>query len=202
MSTHSEVTPTRDEIIALVGQLMYSANILNNTHRGNVVEAMVLAALGPEWKLVGLGWHPWDLERCRGSNRVRIQVKQCAALQLWTPRKPSKPKLNLGWKAKLPGYFFRDNPGEKEKIKESEGWFCDVFVYGLHGECDRNRADQVDPSQWNFLVIPTCDLTHGQDSLPLEEAKDRWTPVPWPKLSESVDIAIKKWASSSQSAAL
>ena len=56
---------------------------------------MVLAALGGEWRFVGLGWHPWDLQRGQGEDRVRIQVKPSAAaaggpgeLQFHTPELP------------------------------------------------------------------------------------------------------------------
>jgi hypothetical protein len=52
--------PTRDEVIKSVADTLYSSSILNNSHRGDVVEMMVLAALGSEWKFVGLGWHPWN----------------------------------------------------------------------------------------------------------------------------------------------
>ncbi|HPD60809.1 MAG TPA: hypothetical protein PKV48_03500 [Thermodesulfobacteriota bacterium] len=53
----------------------YSGRILNNSHRGELVEMMVLSALGPEWRYVGSGWNPWDLQRGSGRARVRIQVK-------------------------------------------------------------------------------------------------------------------------------
>jgi hypothetical protein len=59
---------------------MYSERILNNAHRGVVVETLVLAALGDGWRHVGLGGHPWDVQRGAGPDRVRIQVRQCAAL--------------------------------------------------------------------------------------------------------------------------
>lgn len=188
MYPHLAAPPSREDIVTLVGRLMYQQRILNNTHRGNVVEAMVLAALGPDWKLVGLGWHPWDLERGSGSSRIRIQVKQWAALQLWTPKKPGRPKVTLGSKEKPPGYFSRDNPGVNI---EPEGWFCDLFVIGIHRESDRDRADQVDPAQWQFLVIPTCDLQPRQNTLDLDAARasNRWPVVSWSELSEAVKRA-------------
>ena len=73
-------TPQRDEMIPMVSRYMYSSKILNNSHRGEIVEMMVPSALGKEWKMVGLGWHPWDLQYRSGSERIRIQVKQCAAM--------------------------------------------------------------------------------------------------------------------------
>ena len=164
---------------------MYSGKIINNAHRGDIVEMIVLSALGNDWDLVGLGWHPWDLQRGGGHERVRIQVRQVAALQLWGETK--RPLLKFGWKKNAPGYFDRDNPGEEI---ETEGWFCDVFVFGLHLETSRKIVDQVDPTQWEFLVIPTIDLKQGQDSMVLTKALQRWQPVKWSQLSESVELAI------------
>jgi hypothetical protein len=171
----------------MVAKNMYSGCILNNAHRGEVVEMMVLSALGADWKFVGLGWHPWDLQQGSGSERVRIQVKQIAALQLWG--RTRNPCLTFGWKKKPPSYFFRDNPGEEI---EPEGWFCDVFVFGLHLEDDKDRADQVDPMQWKFLVIPTSDLKPGLNSMLLTKALERWQPVTWPQLAESVELAVEQ----------
>ena len=183
----SKIQPSRDDVISMVAKNMYSPRILNNAHRGDVVEMIVLSALGADWKLVGLGWHPWDLQRGTGSERVRIQVKQTAALQLWGPTK--NLSLKFGWKKKAPEYFSRDNPGEQI---EPEGWFCDVFIFGLHLERDKDRADQVDPNQWKFLVIPASDLKRGRDSMVLNKALKRWQPVTWFQLLESVRLAIEQ----------
>jgi hypothetical protein len=179
--------PSRNDVIALVAKHMYTDRILNNSHRGDVVEMIVLSALGSNWRLVGLGWHPWDLQQGDGKDRVRIQVKQCAALQLWGATK--NLQLNFGWKKKAPDYFNRDNPGEEI---EPQGWFCDIFVFGLHLESDESLADQVNPEQWKFLVVPVSELKHGLNSMVLSKALKRWEPVSWTELAESVERAIKK----------
>jgi hypothetical protein len=181
--------PTRSDIIEMVAREMYSGRILNNSHRGDVVEMMVLAALGSDWKHVGLGWHPWDLQRGKDFERVRIQVKQTAALQLWgnTVRRT----LQFDWKKTAPSYFERDNPGE---LIEQEGWFCDLFVFGLHDEMDLSIADQLDPTQWKFLVVPVCDLTEGTKSMVLSKAVSKWPVVMWSQLREAVDNSIERIA--------
>ena len=171
----------------MVAENMYTAPILNNAHRGDVVEMMALAALSPEWKFVGLGWHPWDLQRGTGNGRARIQVKQTAALQLWG--KTRKPALSFGWSSKPPSYFKRDNPDEEI---ESEGWFCEVFVFGVHQDSNRATADQVDSRQWKFLVIPTCDLRKGTNSMVLTKALKIWPLVSWRELPDAVDDALMK----------
>lgn len=157
---------------------VYSDSILNNSHRGDIVEIMLLEALGSDWELVGLGWHPWDIETSVGGKRIRLQVKQCAALQLWGPTK--KMQLSFPWSKKAPDYFERDNPGVEI---ENEGYLCDFFVIGLHLEDDPNKADQLNCDQWSFLVIPVEEL-HDlgcPQSMVLSKALNRWTPV---KLSE------------------
>ena len=179
--------PTRDEILRLVLNHLYSGKTLNNSHRGDVVEMMVMAALGEDWKFVGLGWHPWDLQRGSGDDRVRIQVKQSAALQLWGAT--VNQVLSLNWSDKAPSYFARDNPGE---AIEEEGWFCELFIFGIHQEGNIDLVDQVDPRQWKFLVVPTCDLKRGAKSITLRKALQKWPLYSWIDLADAVEEAIKK----------
>ena len=173
---------SREELIQLAARNVFSGKVLNNAHRGDIVEAMVLAALGDGWRLVGLGWHPWDLQKGSGDSRVRIQVKQCAALQLWGETK--KPSLSFGWKIDAPSYFEHDNPGEKI---EPEGWFCDLFVFGVHRGKDLTTVDQADVGQWEFLVIPVTDLKPKTKSMSLHRALQRWSLIRWPELRNSVE---------------
>jgi hypothetical protein len=148
---------------------------------------MVLEALGDEWRLVGLAWHPWDLQRGSAKDRVRIQVKQTAALQLWG--KTKVPTLSFKWHKEPPEYFARDNPGE---AIEDAGWFCELFVFGIHSGTDPETVDQVDPQQWEFLVVPTSELERGASSMVLTKALARWTPVGWGELRGAVRVAIAR----------
>ena len=182
-------TARMDNLKAHFQQLLidkiYSGRILNNSHRGEVVEMMVLSALGPEWNYVGLGWAPWDLQRGSGRNRVRIQVKNCAALQLWG--RTQKLALHLGWSKQVPFYFFRHHP--KEKI-EKEGWFCELFVVGIHLIEDESICDHMDVTQWKFLVIPSAQLKRGQNSIDLRIAIKKWSPVAWRNLKTKVESEL------------
>lgn len=175
-------TPSRKDIIHLVATQIYGGGVLNNSHRGDVVEMMVLSALGSGWKHVGLGWHPWDLQRGQGDNRVRVQVRQTAAVQLWGDTKTRS--LNFRWRPKAPAYFERDNPGEKI---ESEGWFCDIFVFGIHDETDASIVDPADPKQWKFMVVPTYDLLPGTKQMLLSKAIASWPSVTWSQLRSQVE---------------
>ncbi|HEC02430.1 MAG TPA: hypothetical protein ENI81_02740 [Phycisphaerales bacterium] len=174
MITEPNSMPTRTAIIDMVAAHMYSGRILNNAHRGELVEMMVLAALGNDWRHVGLGWHPWDLQYGTDSNRIRVQVRQTAAVQLWGDTKSRT--LSFGWKPNPPSYFERYNPGEKI---EPQGWFCDLFVFGLHDETNKELIDQADPAQWKFLVISTSELKPGTNTMKLAKALKLWKPVTW-----------------------
>ena len=170
----------------MVAEQIYGGRILNNAHRGEVVEMMVLAALGDDWKHVGLGWHPWDLQRGHGTDRTRIQVKQTAAVQLWGDT--VKRVLTFGWKPNSPSYFERDNPGEEI---ESEGWFCDLFVFGIHDEMDRALIDQADPAQWAFMAIPVLDLKPRTNTMLLAKERTLWDAVSWGQLRQEVEDKIR-----------
>src|ERR1035437_9677119 len=99
--------PTKKEIQDRIVKDLYNDPILNNSHRGDLVEILCLIALGPDWQHVGLGWHPWDLQRGTGDDRIRIQVKNPASKQLWGDTK--KASINFNWSEKPPSYFSRDN---------------------------------------------------------------------------------------------
>jgi hypothetical protein len=186
MVDDGRVIPTRQDILKQMVDCMYSPPIINNVHLGDVVEVMVLAALGGDWKHVGLGWHPWDLQRGDGQDRVRIQVKQTAALQLWGPTKTRT--LSFGWKKSKPKNWEDYNPGV---YIEDEGWFCDLFVFGLHDETDKDIADQADPRQWAFMVIPTSALEPKTKTMQLSKARQRWTTVKWQQLSQEVERRVE-----------
>jgi hypothetical protein len=178
--------PHRSDIVQMVASHMYSGRILNNSHRGDLVEMMTLAALGPEWKHVGLGWHPWDLQRGKGDERSRLRVKQTAAVQLWGST--IRRTLHFGWKNQPPASFEDYNPGERI---ESEGWMCDGFVFGIHDETNRDVIDQADPCQWSFLVINTDDLNPRTNSMSLSKARALWSAVPWESLRHEVEKCFR-----------
>ncbi len=130
----------------MIVETMYSGRVLNNSHRGDFVEMMVLDALGDAWRHVGLGWNLWDLQRGSGPDRIRIQVKQCAALQLWG--KTKRMTIQTPYATDVPAYFVRDFPNE---AIEGRGYRCEIFVIGVHRDADPATCDQTNPLQWQFL---------------------------------------------------
>lgn len=185
--THNIDSISRDDVLKLLVKNIYSEGIINNSHRGDIVEMMALAALGDDWKFVGLGWYPWDLQRGEGKNRVRVQVKQAAALQIWGETK--EMSVQFGWRNAPPRGFRKDNP--KETI-EDRGYFCELIIVGIHLEKDRDKADQVNPQQWEFSVIPAKDLVSAQRSMKLAKVLERWPAVKYDDLSQKVNSLIRQ----------
>ena len=118
----------KEDIQKRLIQEVYSGPILNNSHRGDIIEIIVLEALGVDWKLVGLGWHPWNTESTQISSKIRIQVKQCAALQLWGPTQ--KVTLSFPWTQSLSQYYVDRIPGietegyTRMRINNKEAAIC------------------------------------------------------------------------------
>ena len=117
---------------------------------------MVAAALGDVCKVVGRGWHPWDLQLGDDENefpkRIRIQVKNTARLQSWYPLtgKPSNCQWTLPIK-KRPTYF---DEYHTNTPCEDYGHLCDLYVLCHHPVEDIKIADHRDVNQWDFYLVP------------------------------------------------
>lgn len=150
--------PTREAIERRILKEAFKTRLLDNSMRGFWCEFMVAEALGPDCHTVGLGWHPWDLQigdsRDVFPDRIRIQVKNSAALQTWHPRYGTVTDccFNLTLRNR-PRYFTQDNPNVP---CESTGFMCDIFVLCHHPETDVARADHCDPTQWRFYLAPVA----------------------------------------------
>lgn len=142
--------------------------LLDNTMRGLWCEFMIAEALGPECRAVGFGWHPWDLQIGPDSGtlpeRIRIQVKNSAALQSWnaTSGKLSRSSYNIGWRRR-PAYFDRDFP---DVPCEETGFLCDLFILCHHPAQAVETADHRAPEQWQFYLLPVtgphCAVTEAE----------------------------------------
>ncbi len=83
----------------------------------------------------------------------------------------------------MPDYIRRDFPNE---MIEEEGWFCELFVVGIHPVEDETSCDQTDMNQWRFMVVPANELKRGQSSMLLSRAMKRWGTVTCPELRTEV----------------
>ncbi|KKS23923.1 MAG: hypothetical protein UU82_C0016G0005 [Candidatus Nomurabacteria bacterium GW2011_GWC2_41_8] len=159
------------EIIKRLIDHLYNQKIMDNRERGSYAEAMVWQALfitDPAWEWVAAGWHPWDFQKGNGIKRIRIQLKQSAAKQLWTPRGKVIHAFSTQIKNK-PSYFERDH--SKEPIEE-RGRFCELFIFAWHGIYDET-CNQRDSSQWLFYVIPEKSLG-SKNSVRLIDLESSW----------------------------
>lgn len=134
---------------------LLSARILDNTIRGLWCEYMVANALGDECQAVGLGWNAWDLQIGRSDaefpNRIRIQVKNSARLQVWSRNgHRSYCQFELKYRRK-PFYFHELN---NKMPCEDSGFLCDIYILCYHPIEDEAVADQLDVDQWLFYLAP------------------------------------------------
>lgn len=141
--------PTIDEIRAKACALAFGNPIIENTYRGFVAELIIGAALAPEWGLCSADWSGWDFEHATG---CRLEVKQSAARQTWTPRRPSPPTFDI---RKRTGYYVG-----AEWIGEG-GRFAHIYVFAYHPITDES-ADHRDARQWQFYVIATKRLPESK----------------------------------------
>ena len=146
--------PEIDCVIEGVIETHYRKPLLNNTHRADYVEVMIVQTLGEGWSLVSRErpWAPWDLER---DDKVRLEVKQCAALQPWSGNigapNPNSPRYDIA---------HRKEPWTKggEFPYYIPGRPADIYVFAWHPVKDLEIADHRIAEQWEFFVIPEYRL--------------------------------------------
>lgn len=131
--------------------------------RGDVAEDIVDGILAPEWNYVGASGAGWDFENAAG---VRIQLKQSALLQTWVVAKP-KPRFKIAPQALC--WAAVGNEEYKPIAPPAPTRFADIYIFAYHGVGGPD-ADQCDPAQWRFYVVPTAALPETQ-TLPLARAR-------------------------------
>ena len=176
--------PSVQEVVDLVAKRLLGSRIIQNSMRGDVLETIVDAGLGPPWRHCSGDWAAWDFRRDDG---VRIQVKQSAAAQSWDPdpssgvqpptRKPSAVRYSIDYRS---GFF------EGAKWIRHQGRHAEVFIFAWHGET-REFADQRDAEQWAFFVIAEHSLPALQKSVTLTWLLQRVLPVGIRDLRRAVD---------------
>lgn len=143
---------------------VYNQPVIGNVERGAYVECLIelaLSDLRPPWSLTGT-WDAWDLEQAESG--ARIEVKQSAALQTWTPNDaPSggaPPTFDI---APRSGYYGADGWPASEPPQR----LADLYVMAWHAETDSSIADHRLPDQWRFYVVPEHRLPPGQKRIGL-----------------------------------
>jgi hypothetical protein len=166
--------PTVEEIRAKVSATAFGDPLISNIYRGLVVEIIVGAALGSEWRLCSGDWRGWDFEHSSG---CRLEVKQSAARQTWTgSRNVTKPIFDIRTRT---GYF------------EGADWiadprrFADIYVFAHHPVMDES-ADHRDVRQWRFHVVTANRLPIGK-TIGLTKIAALSAGVPWIGLESAVE---------------
>ena len=83
---------TAAEVRAAAARRNYQPEILDNADRGDIAEEIVAALLDPDWKYCGDAWAGLDFEHRDGT---RMQLKQGATRQTWTPKKVRMPSFSI-----------------------------------------------------------------------------------------------------------
>ena len=138
---------TPDDVVRRVTNAAFGRPLVTNSLRGLLVEAIVSAALEPEWHWCGMDWGSWDFERADG---LRLEVKQSSYRQTWSA--PSHGKVS-------PGFDIRERSGrwEGSTFIAEPGRAAHIYVFAFHGVKD-DSADHRDPAQWVFHVVRTEHL--------------------------------------------
>ena len=142
-----------ERILSRLLQNSFDQPVLCNTERGMYVEYMIQAALGDAWQLTGV-WDGWDLDRARDG--ARIEVKQSAALVNWgggSAPEETKTKPRFDIKARRERW-----DGSRSIPFAAPTRPADLYIFAWHAATDPRRADQRDPAQWQFYVVPEADL--------------------------------------------
>lgn len=169
-----------DDVVARVTSHLFGSPIIQNDVRGAVVEAIVAAALEPDWELCSEGWSGWDLQN---PDRLRIQVRNSAALQSWG----GEPKPQSFSIAPSKGYFLPDGT----TWVDEPGRHAEIYVLAWHPVVD-DTADHRDPSQWWFYVIDARDLP-DQGKIRQTVVHRRWGCVTIEDLPSKVMNVASEW---------
>lgn len=145
MTIERPVTPT--DIERKVAQAVFGKKLITNVFRGYVTEAIVASALEPDWTWCSADYASCDFERADG---MRLEVKQSAVLQSWSPEPPKRITGSFDVAARQ-GYW--DGPAWVPE----PGRRAHIYVLAHHIITDES-ADHRDPSQWRFYVVRSVDL--------------------------------------------
>lgn len=137
----------RSRVLAKVAH-RFELPLIENSLRAMYVEHLIEEVLGQAWEHTGADWGRCDFTSS-DPHKIRLEVKQSAALQSWSPENPDavvvpNPRFDIrertGW---YDGAIWHDDPGRSGEI----------FVFAWHPVTDRAVANHGDPLQWGFYVV-------------------------------------------------
>ena len=160
-------------------QWAYS-DVLSNRNRSIFAEFMVGVALGVVDK-PRVEWDAVDL-RYKG---LKVEVKSAAYVQSWPQKKPSIIRFDID-----KAIFWDSATGESS----GQPTRCaDIYVFCLHTEKDKSRANVLDVATWEFYVVLTEMLNRklaDAKSISLAALNRLAAPCKFGSLKDGVDAAV------------
>jgi hypothetical protein len=135
-------------LVRRIVEALFEHPVMQNDIRSIYVEHMVAELLGKPWRLVSDGWAGWDLE---GPGETRVEVKQSAARQTWSPPTAGRAKPSFDIEPRN-GYW-----QDGSKWIAQAGRHANIYVFCWH-PIESEACDQRDPEQWTFYVVPSPAL--------------------------------------------
>ncbi|MEY1557205.1 hypothetical protein AB3Y40_16360 [Yoonia sp. R2331] len=154
---------------------LFDRSLIQNNFRGTYVECLVAELLSSGWEQTR-DWAGWDFEHADGT---RLEVKQCAQKQSWDQSNSVNPRARRFSIRKPVGYYERDIWVDADRRP------AQIYVLAWHGECGI-EADQREPDQWQFFVIPEHELPE-QDTIGLGRIRKTYEPVEHTNLARAVE---------------
>lgn len=172
-----------DEILESLKNKLFNVPIMSNLYRPHYVEHMIAIGLGEGFQLMSGDWGGWDIDGQQGKHRLRIEIKQSAALQTWTNHPSRGGKLTRGSFDIAPrtGYF--DESGAV--WVPDPGRHAEIYILAWHPITDETKADHRDPAQWLFFIIPTNELPPDQKTISRTVVEKSWPAVRFEQLRQA-----------------
>ena len=120
-----------------------------NSARGYLAEFLVARALG----LADVRRVEWDAYDLLVDDRIRVEVKSSAYLQLWEQRKLSRLEFSG-----LRGTRYDPRHGDDPNGRQLN---AHVYVFGVQTSTDHDAYDPLDIRKWEFFVLGKNDLEEG-----------------------------------------
>jgi hypothetical protein len=162
------------------------SDLLSNRNRGIFAEFLVGAALNV-LDQPRIEWDAYDL-RYEGK---RIEVKSAGYLQSWQQSRPTSISFDIA--AKL-SWDANENTYSNQAARSA-----DIYVFCLFAEQNPELANVMDPSQWEFYILPVQVLNEQlstQKQIGLNPLCQLCESVGYLELKQAVDKVAQKWFSS------
>jgi len=156
------------------------SDLVSNATRGQLAEFIVGTAIGLDPRKLRVEWDSYDLKTSDG---IKIEVKSAAYIQTWSQRKFS----NISFSIKPARHWEVTSGIYRGEAKRH----ADVYVFCLLKHQDQATLDPLRMEQWEFYVLPTCQLD-GRKRISLGPLRKLTTPVKYGELSGKIKEVYKK----------